>query len=204
VDTLKGGVGDDQLRGDGGDDQLFGGSENDTLDGSGGADTLIGGSGDDTLRGGTGDHDHLDGGAGADTLNGGDGEHDRVSYELRQADVWVWLAQPNDSLHPGSGEQGENDQITQIEDVRGSAGADYVIGNERDNKLDSYAGNRSILLGGAGADVLVGSNGRDTLAGAAYVFGSVHDGAQDKLFAKGGIDECSFSATDPDLLDQCE
>jgi Ca2+-binding RTX toxin-like protein len=205
ADTLNGGAGDDQLRGDGGNDQLVGGSDSDSLDGSGGADTLVGGGGDDTLRGGTGDNDHLDGGAGADVLNGGDGEHDRISYEFRTKHVVVYLAQPNDSVSIENGESGEKDQITQVEDVRGSAGSESIVGNERDNRLDSYAGSHSGLYGFAGADVLVGSNASDTLSATGLLgWGWFHDGAQDELFAGGGSDACSFSPTDPDFVDQCE
>jgi Ca2+-binding RTX toxin-like protein len=204
ADILKGGAGDDQLRGDGGNDQLIGGSESDSLDGSWGADTLVGDSGNDTLRGGASDNDNLDGGIGDDVLNGGDGEHDRVTYELRTADVWVFLPNPNDSVSPGNGEHDENDQITQVEDVRGSAGADSLAGNERDNRLSSHAGSGSYLLGGPGADILVGSDGPDTLFASGWLFGPAHDGAHDQLYAQGGIDECGFSTTDPDFTDQCE
>jgi hypothetical protein len=119
--------------------------------------------------------------------------------------VWVWLAQPNDSLRTGNGEDGENDQITRVEDARGSAGADVLVGNERDNWLESYAGAGSSLFGFAGADVLVGSNGSDTLPATGLLgWGWVHDGARDTLFAEGGIDACGFSTTDPDYTDQCE
>ncbi|MGE4314273.1 MAG: glycine-rich domain-containing protein [Pseudobdellovibrionaceae bacterium] len=81
VNTLNGGLGNDQIYGDGGNDIMHGNEDNDALYGLGGNDqiygddghdTLVGGAGNDMLDGGTG-NDRLYGGTGNDTLIGGDG-----------------------------------------------------------------------------------------------------------------------------------
>ena len=203
-DILEGGPDDDRLRGDGGNDQLVGESGSDSMDGSGGADSLFGGADNDTLRGGAGDNDYLDGGKGADKLDGGAGEHDLVTYEFRSAYVGVTLAQPNTSVSTHNGEQGENDEITEVEDARGSAGNDLLIGNERDNQLSGYVGGSSTLIGRAGADVLVGTDGADYLHAGDAFGGFVNDGAFDRLLAGSGTDTCIFSTIDADFASQCE
>ncbi len=73
-----------------------------------------------------------------------------MSYEHRRQSV---------SVHAGSdtnaGEADEQDILMRIEHVRGGAGDDRIVGDER----------RNDLWGSRGADTLIGKAGRDNLAG---------------------------------------
>ena len=178
--TLEGGDGDDALRGDAGRETMHGDAGNDVLEGLGDSDYLHGGAGDDTIRGGDG-HDHLlggttidsgdsagtdvlDGGAGHDTLDdqdgigrpepgpdtliGGAGEDSVYSYALRRAPVTIAL-----SRERASGERGEGDTLTGIENASGGAGDDTLIGDDGPNRLDGDRG-RDVIRGGGGDDLL--------------------------------------------------
>jgi Ca2+-binding RTX toxin-like protein len=145
-----------------GNDTLSGLGNNDTLIGGGGNDSLIGGNGDDSLNGGNND-DTLVGGAGNDHLDGGGGTNDLVTYEAAAGGVIVDLS-ANETSSDGDGGQ---DTLESIENVRGSAFADEIIGNDSaDNLLQGLGGN-DILIGLAGDDTLVGGAGDDTLTGGA-------------------------------------
>ena len=178
--SLHGGDGDDTLRGDSGAEVMHGDAGNDVLDGLGDGDYLHGGAGDDTIRGGDG-HDNLlggttidsglaagidalDGGAGndslddqdgigrpapgPDTLDGGAGEDSVHSYALRRAPVTIDLRSGR-----GSGEDGEGDTLTAIENAYGGAGDDTLIGDDGPNRLDGDRG-RDVIRGGGGDDHL--------------------------------------------------
>lgn len=133
---LEGVGADDELRGNGGDDELEGGA---------GDDRINGGAGDDQVKGGTG-ADRLDGGAGADRLDGGAGI-DWVLYLESNATVTVNLKEGT-----GKGGHAEGDAIAGIENVRGSAHDDELVGDDGANWLE----------GGPGADALDGGAGLDT------------------------------------------
>ena len=148
-----------------------------------GWDTLInienlrGSAGNDTLTGDNLTGNVLEGGPGDDTLNGGGGSNNTASYEHAPAGaateapvgsgfvgVTVDLTDPNpqDTIQAGI------DTLTDIQNLRGSAYDDTLIGN----------GN-SILEGGAGADQLIGQlGGSDTASyehAAAGVTASLND-----------------------------
>ena len=109
--------------------------------------TLIGSAGPNVLTGGDGD-DVLIGAGGPDDLAGGDG-FDVADYSDHLAPVTLTL----DGLR-NDGAAGENDRIqTDVEDLRGGAGNDLLIGDGGDNVLD----------GGRGADVLRGGGGLDAV-----------------------------------------
>jgi Ca2+-binding RTX toxin-like protein len=155
------------------------------------ANVLEGGGGNDSIEGGGGD-DTLDGGAGADLLDGGAGQ-DRVDYSARTAPLIITLG-PSTG---GSGELREGDKIsTNVEQVLGGSGNDYIIGNKYNNILvgnggkDTLSGNSGSdalfggggndkLYGGAGNDYLEGGSGNDTLSG---------DAGSDTLLGQGGKD----------------
>ena len=105
--------------------------------------TLIGSAGPNVLTGGEGD-DLLDGRGGADTIVGGDG-YDLADYSPRTAPVSLTL----DGV-ANDGEAGEQDSLD-VEDLRGGAGADTLLGDDEENYLD----------GGPGADVMRGGAGFD-------------------------------------------
>jgi len=186
-DELFGGQGDDSLFGGDGDDVLEDGIGQNILDGGDGfdiasydeldedleidlftgfnsrEDTLIsiegiaGGDGNDRLTGDDGDNalygsygdDWLAGGGGADLLNGGAGGFDTVDYSTSWAGVTVSLLN-----NTASGGEAEGDNISGFENVMGSEFGDTLTGDARDNYIE----------GGAGADILDGGDGRDTLS----------------------------------------
>ena len=170
--NLFGGAGKDVITGGSGGDMLFGQAGNDVLLGKGGADFLFGGADDDVLTGGDGDDqvfgeagndrfvwnpgddtDLWEGGAGIDTaeVNGGNG-----------TEVFTLTANGTrtrfDRLDPApfSIDMGTMEKIV-------------VNMNGGDDRF-SATGNLAALIGvtvdgGAGNDVILGSNGADLLIG---------------------------------------
>jgi Ca2+-binding RTX toxin-like protein len=118
-------VGIENLRGSGFADTLVGDDGDNVLSGGGGVDALWAGDGDDVLSGG----------AGADLLQGQDGT-DTASYAEAAGGVFV-------RLWSGEGLSGEaaGDVLVGIENLRGSAFADTLVGDGGDN----------VLTGGGGA-----------------------------------------------------
>jgi Ca2+-binding RTX toxin-like protein len=141
IEALVGSAFNDRLSGDTSANLLYGGAGNDSLSGAQGNDYLSGDAGDDTLQGGAG-NDSLDGGAGIDT----------ASYASAAAAVTVSLP-VGYSLQPTSG-AGNDVLYGDIENLTGSAFADYLTGNSGANLID----------GGAGADTMTGGNGSDSYA----------------------------------------
>jgi Ca2+-binding RTX toxin-like protein len=158
-DVIDGAGGNDRLFGAGGSDTLLGGAGNDTLRGESGSDSLDGGIGDDVLTGGTG----------ADALVGGQGA-DMASYETADAAVRVQIG-----VVAGNTGDALGDTFSSIENLRGSAFGDTLMGNKKANVLEGLAGDDSMnggrgndtLRGGTGADSLRGANGIDVLEGGA-------------------------------------
>ena len=147
-----------------GNNNLFGNAGPDTINGFSGNDRLIGGDGNDLLRGGPGD-DTLNGGFGSDTLDGGAG-FDLVTYNFFSGGV-------NVDLRTGVASFSDNttEILISIEDVIGSGGKDFLIGNSADNDLFGVNGN-DILNGSSGDDRLFGGNGNDLLVGGGVNFNS--------------------------------
>lgn len=175
-DRLEGGAGDDTLAGGAGDDTLEGGSQSqgDTADysaapsavrvdlavgsahdGQGGTDVLAnmenvrGSRFDDSLQGNAADN-IFQPGAGNDTVDGGAGV-DAVSYDDARGAVTINLQAGTTSGNAGQ------DALASIEQARGSAFADLLIGTDGNDTL----------LGGAGEDTLHGGLGDDSLDGGA-------------------------------------
>ncbi|GAA0652651.1 peroxidase family protein [Brevundimonas lenta] len=141
---LYGEAGDDVLNGDDNDDILNGGDGNDILNGNDGKDYMLGGAGDDWMMGGDGVDDAYDGGDGIDT----------VDYSASGSGVSLNLSIPLDRLLPDEGEGGdaEGDVVVNVENLRGSAFADTLVGD----------GAANVIEGAAGADALNGGAGSDT------------------------------------------
>jgi Ca2+-binding RTX toxin-like protein len=126
-----------------------------TINGGSGDDTLIGGPADDALEGSTG-RDTLDGSAGADDLRGGSGT-DTASYANRAAGVAVTVGAGNADDGNADDQRGnDRDSVHgDVEIVLGGLGADFLVGD----------GSNEVLAGGDGDDVLIGQHGADTLLG---------------------------------------
>ena len=158
---------------------------NDSLTGTAGGEAIIGGSGNDALNGAGGD-DTLYGGAGGDELIGGEGS-DTASYVSSTAGVTVRLHSSTASSGEAAGdtfggmvtftytaadengvEQEMEIMLPDIEHLTGSAYADVLAGDGRDNTLRGGAGNDKLYGGPLGGDdMLVGGTGDDTLFGGA-------------------------------------
>jgi Ca2+-binding RTX toxin-like protein len=181
-DALNGGVSAETLEGGDGDDTIEGAAAADRIDGGAGYDVASyrnsgsgvsvslasnnGWSGDATgdvlvsiesLMGspladvlvGNNDHNIIEGGFGGDVIQG-QGGNDWVSYEYAGAGIAVNLAVTVDSGWAGDA---TGDDITTIENIRGSAYGDYLYGDSGAN----------ILRGDAGGDVLYGGGNSDTI-----------------------------------------
>ncbi len=154
------------FNGTSGNNNLFGKAGPDIINGFGGNDILRGGDGNDVLRGGAG-NDTLIGGFGIDILNGGTG-FDLVNYNFFNGGVNVNLSTGR-ATFPGNTTLTET--LISIEDVIGSGGKDFLIGNSADNDLFGVNGN-DILNGSSGDDRLFGGNGNDWLIGGGFAFNS--------------------------------
>ena len=158
----SGAAGNDTLQGISG---LVGGAFDDLLIGSVVGNSLYGGAGNDTLSGGAG-NDSLDGGLGNDVIDGGGG-FDVISFQSNDEPVRVSLA----TGLVFAGRYG-SDTVSGIENVAGTAFADFIEGDNGDNVIDGF-GCADTLLGGDGNDrldggaLLDGGNGNDSLHAAA-------------------------------------
>ena len=200
VENVRGSDHDDILTGSSGENSLWGLGGNDELDGGRRADNLYGGDGDDDLDGGDGD-DTLEGGSGADTLTGGDDMMDTASYGSSvmgvtvrlhngqakggdaEGDVWGGLAT---AKYTNEDEDEVEVSLPDIEYLTGSANADILAGDMRNNtikgeggddkiyggpnpadahEMDSGITNADVLEGGGGNDMIFGGYGNDTLRG---------------------------------------
>ncbi len=141
---------------------------NDDITGSNGKDSFI-------LMAGT---DVLDGGAGLDRLR-----YDRSGVDGVNVDMSTGVAT---GLWKG---QAFHHSFTNIEHVRGSNGADNIMGNDAiDVLIDGRGGNDRVeggfgndtLIGGTGNDVVWGDKGHDRLEG---------NEGKDKLFGESGADK---------------
>lgn len=152
------------IEGTSGNDTLIGTPGNDVICGLQGHDTIYAGGGDDTICGGLGDDDlHGESGAdlilcepGTDTIDGGVASD---TVKLTAAAVANLSAVP-----PNVNDGVEVDILAFIENLTGSSGADTLIGDAGNNRLDGQ-NSADILTGGDGNDVLIGRIGDDTLDG---------------------------------------
>ncbi len=166
------------------------------LDGNGELD-LIAGNGDGTfvyftnrpvIRGtgesdsfaGRAGSDRFGGSAGADALDGAAGT-DLIDYSQSPQGVTVNLA-----TGVNTGGHAEGDRLSNIENIRGSAHADSLTGDDANNRLEGGAGDDR-LIGGSGDDILEGGAGNDVLTGGA---------GADALDGGAGSDTAAYRGSD--------
>ena len=226
IEHIVGSPHDDELTGNRGNNTILGLGGNDELDGGRGLDTLRGGSGDDDLDGGR-NNDTLEGGPGADMLTGGDGDGtDTASYEGSVMGVTVRLHTSKSMGGDAEGdtfasmvtaeytnEDGDDMEmmVPDIINLIGSANADILAGDLRDNMIEGgdgddkiYGGpgpsdgtgtgddsNADTLMGAGGDDMIFGGAGDDTLDGG--------DG-NDMLVGGAGDDEYMGGAGDDMII----
>ena len=154
ADTLAGGSGNDLLLGKGGNDQLFGGSGNDTLTGGVGTDQAFGQAGDDRMIWNPGEGSDLnEGGDGIDTVevNGGDVD-EAFSADAVGTRVLFKRTDPG----PFTIDIGTSERLV----LNAKGGEDTFSGGIGLAALMTFT-----VDGGAGNDVLLGTDGTDTLIG---------------------------------------
>ncbi|UYO01487.1 MAG: M10 family metallopeptidase C-terminal domain-containing protein [Devosia sp.] len=186
-----------------GGNEIFLGTGNDTYVGLGFG---LGGTGD-IVRAGSGDdllavttlHSAYFGDSGNDTFvsvgfrngfNGGSGI-DTISYEARSDDPTIGNTGVDIRLNEGKVFTGASrfETLVSIENARGSANADTIVGTGGANTLEGLGGN-DVISGGGGADILDGGAGDDIL-----------DGGSSKDILKGGSGKDQlFGGTNVDNL----
>lgn len=129
----------------------------DVLTGTPGRDGICARGGSNVVSGGGGD-DLLDGQSGDDRLDGGPGADQILGgpgVDLLDYSTRTTGVTVNLAGGPGNGgaDDGPGDTISGIEKVIGGAGADTLVGNASDNYLKGNAG-ADTLLGGDGYDVV--------------------------------------------------
>ena len=235
VENVRGSDHDDILTGSSGPNSLWGLGGNDELDGGRRADNLYGGDGDDDLDGGDGD-DTLEGGSGADTLTGGDDMMDTASYGSSvmgvtvrlhngqakggdaEGDVWGGLAT---ATYTNEDEDEVEVSLPDIEYLTGSANADILAGDMRNNTIKGgdgddkiYGGpnpadahetksgitNADVLEGGGGNDMIFGGYGGDTLRGGDGD-DILHGGSGDDTFDGGDGDDMIYADAMDESID---
>ncbi|MEA3040611.1 MAG: hypothetical protein QOC65_100 [Sphingomonadales bacterium] len=135
-------------------EDVIGTDFDDILSGDVGPNRLAGGGGADKLEGRDGD-DLFIGSAGADVIDGGEG-NDRLDYSGLDSGLKVDLAAGNAQVG------GDNQSLTGIEEVIGTAQDDILGGGLGGDRLEAGAG-ADRVLGSAGADALDGGEGDDLL-----------------------------------------
>ena len=133
IENIVASSGDDVLGGDAFANRLEGLDGDDQFDASAGADTLIGGAGDDTL-----------------------------DYSALSSATSISVALQGESSASVSIIGSDNDTISEIENIVGTAGDDTISGDSADNTLEGRGGDDT-LTGGQGADLLLGGDGEDTI-----------------------------------------
>ncbi|MFO0611680.1 MAG: calcium-binding protein [Polyangiaceae bacterium] len=164
AEHVIGGAGNDTLVGSDADDILDGGPGDDAIDAGAGNDVVNGGSGDDTFAA-------LAALDGADIFNGGEGS-DEIDYSARPAGISVTLCVAPTNIGcdatctcaADDGQANEGDNLVNVENVRGTAFSDTMIGDASSNQLFGNGGD-DMLRGGYGDDSLFGDIGDDSLDG---------------------------------------
>ena len=179
-DVLGGGAGDDSVLGGDGDDVIRGDSGNDQLRGGAGNDTILGGAGDDQLFGGVeailstdGGGDQISGGDGNDLIVGGGGQ------DLLRG------GEGNDTIFAGLEEEAGSAlagpelflfptgfKVTFDARIDGGAGNDILIGSDGRDAIRGGPGN-DLIVGNSGADRLLGGRGNDQIFAGGFESGDV-------------------------------
>ena len=163
-DILDGADGNDTLLGGGGDDEIDGGAGDDQLSGGNGDDVLAGGDGDDSISGNNGE-DIINAGKGLDTIDGG-ADEDLLDYSVHSAADAISVTLSGSTPVTVTVTGSDDDSVVNVEQVRGTDGADTLIGDDNDNRLYGGSGD-DILSGGLGTNFVYGDSGADTFLGTA-------------------------------------
>jgi hypothetical protein len=159
------------ITGSGKVDVLLGSTGNDTINAGAGNDTITGGAGADIIDGGTGTNTFVAVANGTTSVEGaGSGTVEGVAINL--GTTAVTAATINTAMGGGVGLSGASaslaagtaqytfgtqsnffattaDTVTNIQNVTGTAGADYIVGSTANNVINGLAGIDQIILGTA-------------------------------------------------------
>jgi len=158
----------------------------DFIDAGPGDDRIFGLGGADFIFAGDGD-DFVEGGAHGDSIDGGAGDDD------------LFGGFGNDLIHGRAG----------FDDIDGGRGSDILYGEEGDDRIQTGGGEINFVFGGAGDDVLEGSDeSQDFMTGEDgrdYLFGrGANDflvgGAQDDILDGGAGDDILHGGAGKDVL----
>jgi len=130
-------------------DNLTGNTSNNVLIGNNGNDTINGGAGNDTMRGGEGN----------DAIIGGDGI-DVADHSSATSNTVLEISRSK-AAKDG---QGGADTLVGIENLKGGAFNDIMVGDHNANLIEGENGD-DILYGNGGNDTLNGGDGDDFLRG---------------------------------------
>jgi Ca2+-binding RTX toxin-like protein len=180
-DTIFGGGGDDLILGGDGDDDLHGGPGNDTLQGNIGSDTLAGDAGRDSLAADGTDllhGDPLD--SGVDVINSvliviGTSGDNNILVEPDGGNIKVIVdgedtSYPDDRFHSIRIDGAGGNDTIKIQNLdlpatlKGGAGNDVIYGSNGADRINGGDGN-DWISGGAGNDTLYGGAGNDKIFG---------------------------------------
>ena len=150
------------------DSVVYAGEGDDVITGTEGDDVVFGEEGDDTFIGGQGGSDAFIGGAGTDTVDYSALDPTSPIYvnltdEAGQSGVGVPLfdfdldgdIDADDAAGAAASGDYDYDLLNGIENVTGGAGDDIIVGSDGAN----------VLVGGLGDDILAGAGGDDTIVG---------------------------------------
>ncbi|MGC1275659.1 MAG: calcium-binding protein [Planctomycetaceae bacterium] len=170
--NLFGGTGNDVLTGGSGNDLLFGQSGHDALFGKGGMDLMFGGNGNDAMTGGDGD-DRAFGESGNDRMTWNPGD----DTDLNEGGTGIDTTEVNGGngaenfTATANGSRVRFDRISPAPFAIDVGTTENLVVNMKGGH-DSFSatGNLAALIkttvdGGAGNDVILGSNGADVLLG---------------------------------------
>lgn len=179
---------------------LVGGEGSDVLAGNGGKNVIYGGPRDDIISG-LGGGDLLIGEDGADALAGGDGGDAFVGgpgadtfsggagFDFADYSARTAAVRVDLDGARDDGQVGEKDNVrTDVEGVVGGRGADRLIGNGKRNSVVGGPGN-DYLVGGGGIDGHWGEGGADTIIARDGTIDLAHGGkGSDRASVDRGLD----------------
>ena len=187
------------LNGDGGDDVLTGPDSNDTLTGGDGNDRLVAGKGDDLMLGGAGNDTLVwnqgDGSDKADGEAGNDGSEVNGSPTLGDAVTLEPVAGGTVELRRTNLGPFTFDAVTERFEVNGLGGDDTVTANNGVGALTLLS-----VDGGAGDDVVNGSDGPDLLLGGEGTDVLSGGGGDDRIVGDRGSDTMNGGSGDDTLV----
>ncbi len=164
-------------------ENVLGTKYNDTITGNAGANILSAGDG----------KDHFFGSGGGDTFDGGAGK-DWIDYRSSTVAVNVNLV-----TGVGTGGLAAGDKYSNIENIRGSAGDDTLIGDDNANVI--YGGKGSDRIGGGGGnDMIYTAGGYDSVDGGAGIDTISYADSWDKVTVNLGGGGGQYGAASRDTI----